>query len=80
MASSTSLIMRFKALSEADAERLLGVTWRILEAHALVSPAVEVRFMNALIDISLIFKSTVDRALVEKSPLRDPTMLQLATI
>jgi hypothetical protein len=73
MPSSRSLIMEFRGISEEDAERLVAVTWRILEAHALISPALDVRRVKALIDISLLFESTVERALVENSPLREPT-------
>jgi hypothetical protein len=34
MPSSTSLILQFKGISEAEAERLLALTWRILERRA----------------------------------------------
>jgi hypothetical protein len=38
----------FTKLSGPDAERLLAEVWRILECHALSSPMLEVRSVDAL--------------------------------
>jgi hypothetical protein len=70
MPSSTSLIIQFNGISEADAERLLAVTWCTLERHALVSPLVAVRSAKALVDITLTFESARDCAVVERELFR----------
>jgi hypothetical protein len=66
MPSSTPLIIQFKGISEADAERLLAMTWCILERHAFVSPLVAVRSEKASIDITLTFEFVGDRTVVER--------------
>jgi hypothetical protein len=66
MPSSTSLILQFKGISEAEAERLLALTWRILERRALMLPRVAVRSTNGSVDITLTFESAGDRAVVER--------------
>ena len=66
MPSSTSLIIQFKGMSEADAECLLAVTWCILERHALVSPLLAVRCTKGAVDVTLTFKSAGDRTVVER--------------
>jgi hypothetical protein len=71
-AKQASSTLEFTGMSESEAERIVATVWRILEAHALISPIVEVRFVNALANIRLIFDSAVDRALVENDLLRDP--------
>ena len=71
-AKQASSALEFTGMSESEAERIVATVWRILEAHALISPIVEVRFVNALANIRLIFDSAVDRALVENDLLRDP--------
>jgi hypothetical protein len=72
-AKPASSALEFTGLSESEAERVVATVWRILEAHALISPTIEVRVANALMDIRLIFESAVDRALVENSLLSSPS-------
>lgn len=64
MPSSTSLILQFTGISEAEAESLLAATWCALERHDLVSPLVDVRSRKRSVDITLTFQSAGDRAMV----------------
>lgn len=59
--------LELAGMSGAKAERLLAAIWRILEAHSLASPIIEVNSANGLFDISLTFGSAKDRGLVENS-------------
>ena len=65
-ASRAPSSLLFTKLSEPDAERLLAEVWCILEWHALSSPMLEIRCVDALVNIWLIFESAVDCALVER--------------
>jgi hypothetical protein len=61
-----STLLEVTKISEAEAERLLAAIWRILEAHALGSPMMDVRSpAQGLIDLRLIFRNAADCALVE---------------
>jgi hypothetical protein len=71
MSNAPSHAMQFDGISQSDAERLLAVIWRALEAHALASPSIEVRSAGALINIKLTFQSTEERAIVKKKILHE---------
>jgi hypothetical protein len=59
-------LLQLTEISEAEAERLLVAIWRVLEAHALGSPILDVRSpAKGLLDLRLIFRNTEDCALVE---------------
>jgi hypothetical protein len=65
--------LTFRLMSEPEAEQLLAAVWCILEDYALTSPILRVRLVNPFIEMSLIFASAADCALVENSlPDRDP--------
>ena len=58
--------LQLVGVSTEQAERLLAAIWRILEAHALGSPMMDVRSpAQGLIDLRLIFRNAADCALVE---------------
>jgi hypothetical protein len=59
-------LLQVREIGEAEAERLLAAIWRVLEAHALGSPMMDVRSpAKGLLDLRLTFRNAEDRALVE---------------
>jgi hypothetical protein len=62
-AAGASSTLELAAIGGAKAERLLiAAIWRILEAHSLASPIIEVNSVNGLFDISVTFGSAKDCA------------------
>lgn len=71
-AARASSTLELAGIRGAKAERFLVAIWRILEAHSLASPIIEVNSAIGLYDISLTFESAKDCALVENSLSDEP--------
>jgi hypothetical protein len=70
MSSSASATMQFNGIHKPEAERLLAGIWRVLEEHDLATPFAQVQSAGARINITLMFQSAGDRAIVEKEFVR----------